>query len=217
MAKHHLAALGLALFATGAFAAAPATETAKAGVTTTTTTTTTETLVEGADTPLLPPAPAGVSRFDVTGGVNLLASNGKLDYVLPQTYVFDLRSGQPAALNELPPELARLVAGHRPTAVKGNAATGYTLDQMLAATQRADGSALTRAALGADKRFVLFQLWAGWCTGCMEEGTQLNALLKAHPMPGLAWIAMESDPMKPFKKSPAVERALGADSKITEH
>jgi hypothetical protein len=36
----------------------------------------------------------------------------------------------------------------------------------------------------------------------MQEASELSALLKQHPMPELAWIALETDPMKSMGITP---------------
>ena len=101
--------------------------------------------------------------------------------------------------------------------MQGKPPATKNLAELLSTTMHEDGRPFTQADLGDHKRFALFQLWAGWCTPCLQEAKELGEMLKDHPMPELAWVAVEADPTKPYKKMTVGEHASSVADSTQEH
>ncbi|WP_460731808.1 hypothetical protein [Lysobacter tyrosinilyticus] len=158
----------------------------------------------------LPAAPAGVARIAVVYDRKLLANiviDQKKDVVVPQFYLVDLKTGKAAVTGDLAEPLARFASTHATPASNALHASSSPalLDSLIAASRHADGTLLQRSELDG-KRFAAFQLWASWCRGCMDEANELSALLRKHPMPELAWVALETDPEALNETGEAQER-----------
>lgn len=146
----------------------------------------------------LPAAPSGIERLAMTYDSVALEKSMSSTWVLPQLYVIDVNTGASANIEALPADLRAFATEHRtpPNALKIKPAAGATLlDGLLEVSRHADGSPMQRTEL-RDKQFAIFQLWAEWCTGCLEEAKELGDVLKAHPMSQVAWVAVEADPTK---------------------
>jgi thiol-disulfide isomerase/thioredoxin len=145
----------------------------------------------------LPAPPPGMSRIEATYDVKSLEKTGGT-WMLPQLYVVDVMTGQPADEGSLPEPLRKFVSENRTPAkaLAVKAEPGKTLlEGLLDVSRHSDHQSMRKDEV-AGKRIAVFQLWADWCTGCLEEAKNLSALLKEHPMPELAWIAVEADPTK---------------------
>lgn len=146
----------------------------------------------------LPSAPPGVERLAMTYDSGSLAKSLTSTWVLPQLYVVDMTTGGAASVDALPLDLRSFVTEHQtpPSALKIKPVDGVSLlDNLLEVSRHADGSPMRKAEI-KDGKFAIFQLWAEWCTGCLEEAKELGEVLKAHPMPEVAWVAVEADPTK---------------------
>lgn len=145
----------------------------------------------------LPPPPPDMPRLALTYDSTALSRVGGA-WVLPQLYVVDLRTGYAADEDMLPEALRSFVKENRTPANALMIKAGKEktlLDGLMEVSRHPDSSPLKKSEL-TNKRYAIFQLWAEWCTGCLEEAKQLSEMLKAHPMRELAWIAVEADPTK---------------------
>lgn len=156
----------------------------------------------------LPAAPAGVERIVAVYDKAILNARFRdhaASFNLPQFYVVDLASGNAALASTLPESFAQFAKDNgsdpKDLASAPHVERASLLDKLMAVSRNADGSPLRTDQFGA-KKYAAFQLWADWCTGCMQEASELSALLKQHPMPELAWIALETDPMKSMSINP---------------
>jgi thiol-disulfide isomerase/thioredoxin len=138
-----------------------------------------------------------MTRIEVTYDAQSLEKAGSA-WMLPQLYVIDLSTGQPANDTSLPTPLRDFVVENRTPAkalsvkAKKNATL---LDALLDVSRHSDNRSMSKSEV-AGKRLAIFQLWAEWCSGCLAEAKALSDMLSTHPMPDLAWVAVETDPTK---------------------
>lgn len=168
----------------------------------------------------LPAAPEGVVRLSASADLTSVMQemrSGKSSFALPQTFLIDLHTGQQASLADVPSALADFMRAHPAPKMQGKPPATRSLAELLSTTLHEDGRPFTRADLGDGKRYALFQLWAGWCAPCLQEAKELGELLKNHPLPELAWVAVEADPTKPHKNMTAGERTPSVADSTQEH
>ena len=189
----------------------------------------------------LPPPPVGMHRISaVYDKTKLVATfkNHNASLNLPQFYVVDLSTGQQARTHDLPAAFAAFTKKNETSPqhlMQGSGSkNGKLLDALLGVSRHANGTPLRKSDLD-NMRFAAFEFWASWCSGCLQEASELSDLLQQHPMPGLAWVAVETDPMKamdidpktvshtyvgpdgkPLKLGPDGKPVLGPDGKPVE-
>jgi thiol-disulfide isomerase/thioredoxin len=156
-----------------------------------------------AETSAALPSTVGVPRLEaVASPMTLMQGNASesMNTVLPQLHVVDLTTGLPAQTGQLPPPLAAFVRRHRLPSIGGKPIAPKTLAEIMPTLWHPDGRRYTQLELGEHKHFALFQYWASWCAPCLQEGKDLGELLRQHPMPDVVWMAVESDPTKPYRR-----------------